>query len=217
MIYPVGNDKQDFDNNWYVAQGFGAATSYGFHEGIDLNLKSGGDTDLGQPVKMIANGQIVYWHFSSHPTTGYGRHIVYRIDGPWGTRWVHSCHLQEVDFKNVNASLPEGAMIGRLGKSGNSPSAHLHFSIFKVDPAIAGIDNIANTQAELNATWEDPIAFMNAWMAPIVAPVTDQSLYDFGAGYGVMELQRAKSLLAEQKAMIVAQDTKLSAIRAIVV
>lgn len=52
MRYPVGQSgtREEYDKLWYSAQGFGAKTSYGFHEGEDFNLKTGGDTDLGQPL-----------------------------------------------------------------------------------------------------------------------------------------------------------------------
>lgn len=203
MRYPVGNTgtKEEFERNWYNAQVFGKQTTYGFHEGVDLNLKTGGDTDLGQEIKAIANGKIVYYHYSSHPTTGFGRHLVYRIDGAWGTRWVHCCHMTDQNFLNSTQDVSEGQIIGRLGKSG-TPYAHLHFAIFKVDPVAFGIDNIANTTTELNQYWEDPLAFINTWMAPAVptpSPVTDQSKYDFGEGFGIMELQAARGIMHDLK------------------
>jgi hypothetical protein len=109
MRYPVsaGGSKQEFDDKWYVAQGFGATTTYGFHEGVDINLKTGGDTDLGQELKSISNGRIVYYHYSSHPTTGFGRHLVVKIDGAWGSRWVHYCHCLDTDFKNSSEDVTD--------------------------------------------------------------------------------------------------------------
>ena len=165
MRYPVGNtgSKEEFDRDWYCAQDFGVLKAYGWHEGSDINLKTGGDTDLGQEVKAIANGRLVYYHYSSHPTTGFGRHLVYRIDGPWGSRWVMYSHLSEDDFLRGEQDVSEGQILGRLGKSGNSPSAHLHWSIYKVDPVGFGIDNYANTLDELNNLWEDPIVFVETW------------------------------------------------------
>jgi hypothetical protein len=174
--YPVTSDGslESFNRDWYNAQGFGAQTSYGYHEGADLNLKTGGDSDLGQELKAIANGRIVYYHYASHPTTGFGRHLVYKIDGGWGTRWVMYSHCDSNNFLGAVQDVSEGQIIARLGKSGNSPSAHLHWSIFKVDPATFGIDNFANNLTELNQHWEDPIAFVNTWMvAPPPTPTPD--------------------------------------------
>jgi len=220
MIYPIGDGtKVTADQFWYVAQGFGNPTSYGFHDGIDWNLKTGGDTDLGQEVKAIASGRIVYYHYSSHPTINFGRHLVYKIDGPWGTRWVHCAHLSEQDFKNSAVDVAEGSLIGRIGKSG-TPYAHLHFSIFKVDPVAFGIDNIANNEAELDNYWEDPITFLNTWTAvaptPGPSPVTDQSLYDFQGNIGIVELQHGRSIMREYEGKINELNGKLSQIKQIV-
>lgn len=46
--------------------------------------------------------------------------------------------------------------------------------------------------------------------------ITDQSLYNFGEGFGVIELQRAKSIMQDQVNVIKTKDSKLSQIRAIV-
>lgn len=171
MRYPVSNTgkKEEFEKFWYNAQPFGAVTSYGFHEGEDWNLRTGGDSDLGQEVKAIASGTMVYYHFSSHPTTGFGRHSVYKINGPWGTRWIHQSHLSDQDFK-TSGDVTEGQIIGRVGKSG-TPYAHLHFAIYKVDPVAFGIDKFARNQTELNQYWEDPTAFIEKWMTVTPSPV----------------------------------------------
>lgn len=216
MRYPVtaGGSKQEFDSSWYIAQGFGKPTSYGFHEGADINLKTGGDTDLGQEIKAIANGRIYYYHYASHPTTGFGRHLVYRIDGVWGSRWVHCCHLTEQDFKSGVQDITEGSIIGRLGKSGTD-TAHLHFALYKVDPVGFGIDNFANTEAELNQYWEDPIAFIDKWMqpTPIPSPITDQSTFDFGTPWGIMEMQAVRSKLNDQSNELIVLKTKIETAR----
>jgi murein DD-endopeptidase MepM/ murein hydrolase activator NlpD len=174
VIYPTGS-KSDYEANWYCAQGFGSVTSYGKHEGRDENLKSGGDSDLGRELVAIAPGKIIYYHYASHPTTGFGRHLVYKIDGPWGTRWIMYAHLDS--FEAVVRDVAEGQVIARLGKSGTS-SAHLHWSIWKVDPSTnGGIDSIAHNDTELNQKWEDPIAFLNQWVqAP--APIDYKTLYE---------------------------------------
>src|SRR5258706_10537917 len=104
MRFPVGptGSKEEFFRDWYDAQPFGTATSYGFHEGADINKTTGGDTDLGQELKAIAKGKIVYYHnFHTTVPNTFGRHLVYRIDGPWGVRWVHYAHCADQDFLGV--------------------------------------------------------------------------------------------------------------------
>lgn len=153
MRYPLGKDNQDFLTRFYSAQEFGNPTSYGFHEGEDYNTKTGGDSDLGEPLYAVTNGKIVYYHNGSHPSTGFGRHMVLQCETIKGTRWYHYCHCQELTAQVKEVK--EGEVIGKLGKSGTTV-AHLHFSVFKVDPSslYKGIDSIARTQAELNASWE---------------------------------------------------------------
>lgn len=214
MIYPVGNGtRKEFEEKWYVAQGFKEITKYGYHEGADINLRSGGDSDLKQEIKAIAKGKIIYYHNLSHPNSNFGRHLVYRIEGPWGVRWVHYAHCDEQDFKGQVMDVNEGEIVARIGKSG-TPYAHLHMAIFKVDPASFGIDNIANNLTELEQYWEDPIAFLNTWTAPTPTPtpppISDQSKYDFGEGFGVLELQAARSKLHDQKRDIDRLKQKLS-------
>lgn len=210
MIYPVN----DYRDKWYVAQGFGNKTIYGFHDGIDLNLKTGGDTDLGQELKAIAKGQVVYYHFASHATTGFGRHIIYRIDGGWGTRWIHYAHCLDTGFLNSPVEVPEGKVIAYLGKSGTS-AAHLHMSIFKVDPGTFGIDNIPNTLDELNQYWEDPISFMDVWTQITPAPViTDQTPIPLGGVYGSPELQQVRSMLVAKDGDIISKSAEIENLKA---
>jgi archaellum component FlaC len=157
MRLPIGKlgTKDEYDKLWYSAQDFGAVTSYGYHDGLDFNLKSGGDTDLGEPLYAVGNGKIVYYHNATHATTNFGRHMVLECDTPKGKRWFHYAHCQEItaSVKDVR----EGEIIGKLGKSGTI-YAHLHFSVFKVDPKNLrnGIDTIAKTTKELNDWWESP-------------------------------------------------------------
>lgn len=153
MRYPLGKDNQDFLNRFYSAQEFGNPTSYGFHEGEDYNTRTGGDSDLGEPLYAVADGKIVYYHNGSHPSTGFGRHMVLQCETPKGTKWYHYCHCLELTAQVKEVK--EGEIIGKLGKSGTSV-AHLHFSVFKVDPSglYKGIDSIAKTKADLNAYWE---------------------------------------------------------------
>ena len=178
MRYPLTNTgtRQEFELLCYNAQEFGEATLYGRHEGEDWNFRTGGDTDLGKEIKSIANGTIVYYHRSSHPTTGFSRHIVVKIEGPWGVRWVMYAHMMDQDFLGAVQNVTEGQIIGRVGNNDGRIPAHLHFSIFKVDPSslASKIDSIAHNETELNTYWENPTNFINQWITPVVTPpVTD--------------------------------------------
>ena len=167
MRYPVGDGtREDFEKYWYNAQAFGNQTSYGWHEGCDYNLKTGADTDLGQPLYAIADGKVSYYHKSSHPNTGFGIHIVTEHDTPWGKRWCHYAHCSASNFLNQPVDIKEGKKIAEIGKSGTS-AGHVHFSVYKIDPANLpnGIDTYAKTKTQLNDWWQDPTEFLNLWYA----------------------------------------------------
>lgn len=162
MRYPVNNFKEQW--NTTAGYGFGAVTPYGRHEGVDINKNGGGNIELGEPIFSIAQGKLVYYHKASHPTRNFGYHSVYKIDGIWGTRWVHQAHCLE-DITAGVQDLTEGQQIGRVGNSGTT-YAHIHFAIFKVDPATLpqGIDTIATNEQQLNSWWENPITFIEKYM-----------------------------------------------------
>lgn len=150
MRFPYGS------GSWYNAQKYGTKTSYGYHEGDDFNLTSGGDSDLGQPLYAIADGEVTSVHIHTTKPT-FGRHIHIRHDGEWGTVYSHYAHLDAISVKTGDV-VKEGQQIGTLGKSGTD-AAHLHFAI-KNQPT--GIDGIARTLDDLKK-WENPTEFINKW------------------------------------------------------
>lgn len=166
--YPVGGGtREDFEKNWYIAQGFGVKTVYGYHEGIDINLKTGGDTDLGEPLYAIGDWQLKYYHLKSHLESGFGKHFVYEVDSPWGKRWIHYAHIQNEKFDvEANPSGEVGDKLAELDSTGRPRlvmAAHLHMAVYKIDPLSIGIDTIATSLSKLNQYWEDPIEFLNNW------------------------------------------------------
>lgn len=154
----------DQPHKWYNAQGFGVKTSYGYHEGDDYNLKTGGNSDLGQPLFAIADGVVTSVH--SHTTKPtFGNHIHIKHDGAWGTVWCHFAHCQKVLVKEGDA-VKEGQPIAFLGNSGTD-SAHLHWAM-KLQPT--GIDGIAKTKEDL-AKWTNPTEFVEKWKTlPVPQP-----------------------------------------------
>lgn len=160
FYYPVGKTKEEVDSKWYLADKFNSDRGTYFHSGVDWNLNTGGDSDLGQPLYAVGDGKIVYYHNSSHPNSGYGRHMVLMCETPFGIKWFHYAHCQEIitDVKEVKA----GDIIGKLGKSGTK-YAHLHFSVFHKDPKDhpKGIDLVDTDAALLDEYLEDPIKLLD--------------------------------------------------------
>ena len=146
---------KDYDK-WYSAQHYGDKTSYGFHDGVDLNLKTGGNSDLGQPIYAIADGTVTSVH---RHLTSWGKHIHISHVGAWGTCYSHSAHCDFISVKTGDV-VKEGQIIAKVGNSGNSTAAHLHFCIKKKP---TGVDSVARTLGELRDGWYDPIPFINKY------------------------------------------------------
>jgi len=49
-----------------------------WHKGIDINLKSGGDSDWGYPVQSMFPGQVI---FAEHDVGSWGGIVLVRADG----------------------------------------------------------------------------------------------------------------------------------------
>ena len=163
MRYPVSNFKSEW--NGTAGYGFGDATAYGFHEGVDINDNNGGNSDLGKPLYAIAKGKVAGIH--AHPTSGFGNHLYIQIDGEWGTRYVHYAHCLEI-LVQAGQVVEEGQLVAKVGKSGTI-YAHCHFAIKK---KTSGMDDVANNKSELDDIWEDPIAFIEKYLKPSEPTVT---------------------------------------------
>lgn len=195
MRYPTN----EFSSKWYIALGFGEKATYGFHEAVDLNLKTGGDTDLGESLLAICNGQVTSVH--EHTTIpSFGKHLHVKFESPYGSRWVHYAHCQEILVKEGDL-VTEGQLVAKLGKTGTTV-AHCHFAI-KNQPT--GIDGIAKTQEDL-LKWEDPIAFIEKCIAHtdnkyrIVFQGTEVATYETNPVDKIKDLENQVNALNEEVA-----------------
>ena len=88
------------------------------HSGIDFT------PGYGTPIHAIADGVVV-----ARPMTGWGSYVViqHEIDG----QTVYSGYAHMVSGSNapVGTVVKRGDVIGRVGSTGESTGAHLHFSI----------------------------------------------------------------------------------------
>lgn len=159
MNYPHKNFPRDW--NLAAGYGFGSKTVYGYHEALDVNDYGGGNSDLGRPIYAEADGVIDLVHFH---TFDFGRHYFLKVVGPWGTRWIHHAHCNEI-FVKQGDKVREGQLIATIGNSG-TPYAHDHWAVCK---QLTG-DNVANNLVELHSLWEDPVVFIERWKSVIVNP-----------------------------------------------
>ena len=111
-IWPVqGALTGGFGNRIDPFQGAGA-----FHTGVDIS------SAYGTPVVAAADGIVTMADFMS----GYGRLVILR-HGRSGISTYYA-HLSRVTVR-PNQVVKQGETIGRVGRSGRTTSAHLHYEV----------------------------------------------------------------------------------------
>lgn len=91
------------------------------HQGVDINMNSNASV-------YAASAGTVTTAVNSNATTGYGSQVVITHPGGLTTRYGHLV-FGSVTLK-VGASVPQGALLGRVGSTGNSTGPHLHFEMY---------------------------------------------------------------------------------------
>ncbi len=122
--FPVG--KPDGEG-YYRARGYRANG----HLGEDWNGKGGGDTDLGDPVHVIAHGVVVFAQNFKH---GWGNVVIVRHAYEEGGQMKYADslygHLDQIHVRE-NQQLRRGQQLGTIGTGGGLYPAHLHLEIRK--------------------------------------------------------------------------------------
>lgn len=139
------------DDLWYIAGGhiWSKSNTRG-HTGLDINLTTGGDTDLGQPVRSTCNGLVVYARKA--PGNYWGNIVVIQSIGAGGLLefWRYA-HLDEIRTFEGGA-LRAGDELGTIGKGGqNRYWAHLHLDLWQ------GVIQNAAAYRNRNGGWIDPL------------------------------------------------------------
>lgn len=108
-----------------------------YHKGIDLNLRTGGDSDLGYPVQSMFPGEIV----EAGNYLGWGGIVLVRADD-WVKEWVsfqlgrqldtldaQFSHLEQLTVE-PGMTVGAGDHLGSIGKGDRRQYfAHLHLEI----------------------------------------------------------------------------------------
>ena len=92
-----------------------------FHKGIDIS-QSGIN---GKTIVAAAAGKVVEVNKTSTWGAGYGYYVVIEHAGGYKTRYAH---CQSIDV-NVGDTVYQGQPIAKVGNTGRSTGAHLHFEI----------------------------------------------------------------------------------------
>lgn len=117
--YPVGNPN---GKGYYNAQAFGKNN----HLGDDWNAVTGGNSDLGDPIYVIANG---YAKFAEDIGGGWGKVIRVVHQLPNGKTYESLyAHCDSILIK-ADTWLKKGEQIGTIGNANGQYYAHLHLEI----------------------------------------------------------------------------------------
>ena len=95
------------------------------HSGVDLL------EDYGEPVRATAGGTIV----AAGPSGGYGNMVEVEHGSGYSTRYGHLSQISVTPGQKI----APGAVLGRVGSTGRSTGAHLHYEVRAdgeaIDPA----------------------------------------------------------------------------------
>jgi murein DD-endopeptidase MepM/ murein hydrolase activator NlpD len=97
-----------------ISSGFGPRGA-AYHQGIDIAVSK------GTPARATADGTVIV----AERQKRYGRTVVIDHGGRYQTRYAH---LKRIDTSKGKRVEP-GDAIGRVGSSGKSSGAHLHYEV----------------------------------------------------------------------------------------
>jgi murein DD-endopeptidase MepM/ murein hydrolase activator NlpD len=154
--FPVGKPNAD---GYYKARGLRLREPR--HYGEDWNGRSGGDTDLGDPVYAIADGIVTFAH---NVRGGWGNVVLtrhaYRDAESGKVKYIDTLngHLDRILVK-TGQILKRGQQIGTIGSNFGMYPAHLHFEMrhnITIGMARNGVP------ADM-VNWADPTQFINRY------------------------------------------------------
>ncbi len=132
----------------HVTSGFGLrrnpfGSGYEFHAGIDIASLP------GRPVRATADGVVIYAGYRG----GYGKLVV--VDHGRGLRTFYG-HLSRIRVK-VGEAVRRGQLLGRVGRTGRSTGAHVHYEVRIHDRPVDPEEFVrSSSQKELASGAEPP-------------------------------------------------------------
>ncbi|MEI2665088.1 peptidoglycan DD-metalloendopeptidase family protein [Rossellomorea sp. LJF3] len=128
MMFLTGNvvkaegDKVAGDTSSWTFPVEGMITdSYGTRSGSHKGMDIGGE--IGSPVYSVAKGKVI----KSYLSESYGHVVFIRHENGYETVYAH---LQS-RLVDENQEVAQGQQLGRLGNTGRSTGAHLHFEVHR--------------------------------------------------------------------------------------
>ena len=154
--FPVGKPNAA---GYYKARGMRLRSPT--HFGEDWNGRSGGDSDLGDPVFACADGIVTFAH---NVRQGWGNVVLvrhaFRDPASGEMKFIDSLygHLNEISVK-IGQVLKRGEQLGTIGSNFGMYPAHLHFEI-RLNITIGMFRN--DVASDLT-NWADPTQFINKY------------------------------------------------------
>jgi lipoprotein NlpD len=93
------------------------------HQGVDIV------SPVGTPIKAASSGKVIY---SGNTIRGYGNLIILRHPEDYVTVYAHN----QVNLVEEGVWVERGQVIGKVGTTGRTTGAHLHFEIRKNNRAV---------------------------------------------------------------------------------
>ncbi|NRB46918.1 MAG: M23 family metallopeptidase [Saprospiraceae bacterium] len=117
--FPVGKPNA---KGYYNAQGFGL----NYHLGDDWNAVTGGNSDLGDPIYSIANGQV---NFAEDIGAGWGKVVQVLHQMPDGEQYESLYAHCDSILVQTGDWVKRGQQIATIGNADGQYYAHLHLEI----------------------------------------------------------------------------------------
>lgn len=157
FAYPVGPGEyvtpaRDKKDEWYDAQDFGENN----HLGEDWNKNSGGNTDCGETVYAIANGEITY---AADAGPGWGNVVIITHTLPDGTE-VQSLYGHLKAIEKTSGTIKFREKVGTIGDGNGRYICHLHFELR--EQHCPSWDMVFVGYSPVSYGWVDPSGFIDS-------------------------------------------------------
>lgn len=135
------------------------------HYGVDYVAKH------GTPVRAAASGKVIFAGVKG----GYGK--VVEIAHEDGLKTLYA-HMSFIDTKSGNY-VKAGTIIGKVGNTGMSTGAHLHFGVYKYNQPINPLGRIRTTKSELkDKEKKEFLTLAESYKQEIIALLENQEWQD---------------------------------------
>jgi murein DD-endopeptidase MepM/ murein hydrolase activator NlpD len=155
FAYPIGKKEyvtqaKDSDE-WYNALDFGEDN----HLGEDWNKNTGGNTDCGEPVYSMANGEITN---AADAGPGWGNVVIVTHTLADGKK-VQSLYGHLLEIAKTTGEIKKREQIGKVGNANGKYLCHLHFEIR--DESCPSWDLVFVGYSPVSYGWLDPSDFID--------------------------------------------------------